>query len=142
MAEEMILKCTEKYLAGAADEFNIERVSLFEFRFPWDDYHFSTHRFFVVRHRLMDNEDCDWDHFHNDLRSAMADFGKEWNKKWKEYGKVEYCSDWWHYRDELIPDDPDDDGRRSRSASEGDYGPSNPWDAPGMKISDFIKGVY
>ena len=25
---------------------------------------------------------------------------------------------------------------------EKDYGPSNPWDAPGMKISDFIKGVY
>ena len=25
---------------------------------------------------------------------------------------------------------------------EEDYGPSNPWDAPGMKISDFIKGVY
>ena len=24
------------------------------------------------------------------------------------------------------------------SASNGDYSPSNPWDAPGMKISDFI----
>lgn len=24
---------------------------------------------------------------------------------------------------------------------EKDYGPSNPWDAPGMKISDFITGV-
>ena len=24
---------------------------------------------------------------------------------------------------------------------EEDYGPSNPWDAPGMKISDFITGV-
>ena len=24
------------------------------------------------------------------------------------------------------------------SAENGDYGPSNPWDAPGMKISDFI----
>lgn len=24
---------------------------------------------------------------------------------------------------------------------EKDYGPSNPWDAPGMKISDFIGGV-
>lgn len=23
----------------------------------------------------------------------------------------------------------------------GDYSPSNPWDAPGMKISDFIQGV-
>lgn len=24
---------------------------------------------------------------------------------------------------------------------EEDYGPSNPWDAPGMKISDFVSGV-
>ena len=24
------------------------------------------------------------------------------------------------------------------SATCGDYGPSNPWDAPGMSISDFI----
>ena len=24
---------------------------------------------------------------------------------------------------------------------EKDYGPSNPWDAPGMKVSDFITGV-
>ena len=25
------------------------------------------------------------------------------------------------------------------SATNGDYSPSNPWDAPGMKISDFIR---
>ena len=25
-----------------------------------------------------------------------------------------------------------------RSSTNGDYGPSNPWDAPGMSISDFI----
>lgn len=24
---------------------------------------------------------------------------------------------------------------------EKDYGPSNPWDAPGMRVSDFITGV-
>ena len=30
--------------------------------------------------------------------------------------------------------EPDD----YRSATRGDYGPSNPWDAPGMSISDFI----
>ncbi|MBO7205321.1 MAG: hypothetical protein J6V08_02760 [Candidatus Methanomethylophilaceae archaeon] len=24
---------------------------------------------------------------------------------------------------------------------EKDYGPSNPWDAPGMNVSDFIRGV-
>ena len=31
----------------------------------------------------------------------------------------------------------DEDGYYS-SASNGDYGPSNPWDAPGMSIRDFI----
>ena len=25
--------------------------------------------------------------------------------------------------------------------NEDDYGPSNPWDAPGMRVSDFIRGV-
>lgn len=27
------------------------------------------------------------------------------------------------------------------SAENGDYGPSNPWDAPGCQISDYISGV-
>ena len=38
--------------------------------------------------------------------------------------------------DEDEPDDYDDEP--IPSAENGDYGPSNPWDAPGMKISDFI----
>lgn len=41
----------------------------------------------------------------------------------------------------------DIDGVRSEdeeyvpSAENGDYGPSNPWDAPGMKSSDFIQQI-
>lgn len=31
-----------------------------------------------------------------------------------------------------------EEGRRTRSSSAGDYSPSNPWDAPGMSVSDFI----
>ena len=31
--------------------------------------------------------------------------------------------------------------RRYTSSTNGDYGPSNPWDAPGMCVSDFITGV-
>ena len=36
--------------------------------------------------------------------------------------------------------DPDEeyDEECTPSATNGDYGPSNPWDAPGMKTSDFI----
>ena len=32
----------------------------------------------------------------------------------------------------------DEDEDYVPSATRGDYSPSNPWDAPGMKISDFI----
>lgn len=35
-------------------------------------------------------------------------------------------------------DDAELDGDYAPSAENGDYSPSNPWDAPGMKISDFI----
>ncbi len=32
----------------------------------------------------------------------------------------------------------DEDGHYTPSATRGDYGPSNPWDAPGMSVHDFI----
>jgi hypothetical protein len=32
----------------------------------------------------------------------------------------------------------DEDDKYVPSSSNGDYSPSNPWDAPGMKMSDFI----
>lgn len=32
----------------------------------------------------------------------------------------------------------DSDNNYTPSAENGDYSPSNPWDAPGMKMSDFI----
>ena len=35
----------------------------------------------------------------------------------------------------------DEDEEYIPSAENGDYGPGNPWDAPGGKISDFIDGV-
>lgn len=41
-----------------------------------------------------------------------------------------------------LPDDYEDDEFDDWDRyEEKDYGPSNPWDAPGMKISDFITGV-
>lgn len=36
--------------------------------------------------------------------------------------------------EEPFQDDYDD----YRSSTDGDYGPSNPWDAPGMSVEDFI----
>lgn len=44
---------------------------------------------------------------------------------------VDECGDDEYY-------DYEEDEEYVPSASNGDYSPSNPWDAPGMKISDFI----
>lgn len=45
--------------------------------------------------------------------------------------------------DESEEDDPESypNDFRSDDREGNDYGPSNPWDAPGMRVSDFIKGV-
>ena len=37
-----------------------------------------------------------------------------------------------------VDGDEPEDGEYTPSATNGDYGPSNPWDAPGMSPSDFI----
>ena len=41
----------------------------------------------------------------------------------------------WEIADEIIAEIEDE---YTPSAENGDYSPSNPWDAPGMSISDFI----
>jgi hypothetical protein len=35
-------------------------------------------------------------------------------------------------------EEDDDDGHYTPSSTNRDYSPSNPWDAPGMSIHDFI----
>lgn len=60
----------------------------------------------------------------------------------------DYC--WFHIEEdesvicldvEELDDAYFDDDDYMPSAENGDYGPSNPWDAPGGSISDFISGV-
>jgi hypothetical protein len=43
--------------------------------------------------------------------------------------------------DEDEEDDYEDEEEYVPSSSNGDYGPSNPWDAPGCSIDMFIRGV-
>lgn len=38
----------------------------------------------------------------------------------------------------LNEDNSQKDDKYIRSSTNGDYSPSNPWDAPGMSVSDFI----
>lgn len=39
---------------------------------------------------------------------------------------------------ECVDESDDEDEDYVPSSTNGDYSPSNPWDAPGMKLSDFI----
>ena len=48
--------------------------------------------------------------------------------------QIEYAFD----VDGVRSEDEDDDDEYVPSSTNGDYSPSNPWDAPGMKMSDFI----
>jgi hypothetical protein len=44
----------------------------------------------------------------------------------------------WFEVPEDFKDEEEDNVDHTPSAENGDYSPSNPWDAPGMKMSDFI----
>jgi hypothetical protein len=52
-----------------------------------------------------------------------------------EIGKCVYIGD---DLDNLDYEMAEDDDEYTPSASNGDYSPSNPWDAPGMSVRDFI----
>jgi len=74
------------------------------------------------------------------------------NKEWHSWFGTDYClyyemaetdeeyivnaADCDNYEEATDPGD--NDGGPRTSATARDYGPSNPWDAPGMSIRDFI----
>lgn len=68
------------------------------------------------------------------------------NPKYDEYEDigVYYSTSAFNYPYESVVDDSDEgdwddeDDYYTPSATRRDYGPSNPWDAPGMSVSDFI----
>jgi len=64
-----------------------------------------------------------WGEWDNCLTYEMAETDAEMRKAAKGCGMYEEGN-------------PFDDGYTS--ATRGDYGPSNPWNAPGMSIHDFI----
>ena len=49
-----------------------------------------------------------------------------------------YVHDAVNYADYDFSSDTESDDDYTPSATRGDYGPSNPWDAPGMSIKDFF----
>lgn len=54
--------------------------------------------------------------------------------------EFEHLYRWFEIPEECIDNftDEDEDEEYTPSSTNGDYSPSNPWDAPGMKQSDFI----
>jgi hypothetical protein len=64
------------------------------------------------------------------------ELGYEVRRLMDKYGGDEEDAIYEAMRNLHISEREDDD--YTPSAENGDYSPSNPWDAPGMKISDFI----
>ena len=52
--------------------------------------------------------------------------------------QIEWAFDVDGIRSQCEDDDEEDDDDYIPSSTNGDYSPSNPWDAPGMSIKDFI----
>ena len=71
-------------------------------------------------------------------------------RKWHSWGSVEYCLDYEMACSEeeeietaencsrYTEETAEDKEEYIPSATAGDYGPGNPWDAPGMSVRDFI----
>jgi hypothetical protein len=53
------------------------------------------------------------------------------------YGEVDF-SDGYLVDSSISIVEDESESEYTPSATNGDYSPSNPWDAPGMKLSDFI----
>lgn len=91
---------------------------------------FVTKQFFVIRIRDADDERFSQDLVYNSFVEAQKDFVKIVNEVDgfgdPVYSNLEYTNKYREY---------------DQGVDYEDYSPSNPWDAPGMTVSDFVKGV-
>jgi hypothetical protein len=60
----------------------------------------------------------------------LKELGFDYVNTWFEDANMEDVDEGWEWDEPLADYIP--------SAENGDYSPSNPWDAPGMSMSDFI----
>ena len=137
-----------KLLAHADDEDHTEWVSIKKIQFPWDSYFFDTKTFYTVTHCQMDCEWTNYEKHYSEFKDAYAVFSEELNRTFRYGGDTEdrkvytEVDTTLEYREAVEELEYEDDEPYTRSSTGGDYGPSNPWDAPGMKVSDFLPGVY
>lgn len=91
---------------------------------------FVTKQFFVIRIRDADDERFSQDLVYNSFVEAQKDFVKIVNEVDgfgdPVYSNLEYTNKYREY---------------DQGVDYEDYSPSNPWDAPGMMVSDFVKGA-
>ena len=99
------------HLASATSKDGTENTNLKMIDFPWriaENWVLHNSGFYVVDHSLMDCDGSCWNLVFNDLKSAVACFGEEANRKRKSggriYGKVKWTDNWKYYRTELLPD--------------------------------------
>ena len=97
----------------------------------------NRHPIEEIQDLLQMNDLCLWDYpltetayvVENELNVVLVDCS--------HYEGGNYINE---YRWFEVPEDfkDEEDDEYTPSAENGDYSPSNPWDAPGMKLSDFI----
>lgn len=81
----------------------------------------------VIRH----GQDATW--CDSDIIEQLIECGLT-EKDFSEYGFGDFVED--YFKD---PEEDFDDEEYTPSSTNGDYSPSNPWDAPGMSVRDFIR---
>ena len=125
--------------ADCSEDFGCGYVELDEMRFPWDDRNFCEKTFFHVKERIMDTRETDrifntfWEAARY-LKSVLTDRTYRWGGDVRKVYPEVKVTDRFREREREMDD-------YETKQVEKDYGPGNPWDAPGMKISDFIGGV-
>ena len=133
-----IRKCTydteEETLARAEDEYGIEHVSMVRIHVLSKAWYIDSLWLYKIEKKVMDGDG--WMEIFTSFNKALPKLKEELLRKdtydgGKVYKTVELSETFYEELDEM----------ENARYSEKEYGPSNPWDAPGMKVSDFIRGV-
>ena len=134
--EKFVVTMRRELIAEAMDRDEIDYVRLYGVDFDRDCLEFSTRHHFVLMRRVMDWSRGCWDKFFDDAKEAVEAFEKEAFDGRREYGKPETSYRYDEIKAWIANGGYDDE--YTPSATGGDYSPSCPWNAPGMKVSDFI----
>lgn len=132
----------DEYVTPDGPGFSLERLTLSEMEITEPGNKYFRERRYVVAYDVNKGDIGGsvpnvWEFSYEDFTEAYNYFKYEVTRNKSVWGKIHLCD-----RFELDYGYLYDDGTPySASSTGGDYGPGNPWDAPGMSVSDFIRGV-